>query len=158
MSEVNDTREAFEGRMRSAYSGIEQARRRPDDVSPSLVTIICDALHAIDALAAMSHPAPVSEPVGFVAEVEAERADRDRAKADAFDRIAAFFGVAGLDACAPASELFREVGNIIATVRGVPNPNAEDTAKHYRRVAPGRLSKRQRKLVGLEGVERGASN
>ena len=135
---------------RSAQSKMIVAQSFPNQLD--LESVVADLVQVACILSG-AH----AEPVGFVAEVEAERAERDRAKAAAFDRIAALVGVAGLEACAPASDLLREVGNIVASVRGVPNPNAEDTAKHYRRIAPGLLSKRQRRVVGLEGWRGGES-
>lgn len=77
-------------------------------------------------------------------------ASGDAAKAEAFDRIAAFIGAAGRVAgSASPSDLLHEIGNIVGTVRGVPSPNADDTEAHYRDVAATRLTAKQRKLVGL---------
>lgn len=105
---------------------------------------------ALSALAADVYPAKIDiggEPMPV-------HRDRDAEKIEAFDRIAAFVGMAGrIGGTATASAMLREVGNIIGGVKGVPAPNADDTEAHYRKVAPNRLSPKQRRMVGLGDSE-----
>lgn len=72
---------------------------------------------------------------------------------DGFMRVAAFVGASGRYGGVDAEALLREVGRIIASVQGVPNPLAEDTEQHYRREALARLTRRQRGRLGMRGED-----
>lgn len=109
-----------------------------------------DVAAALSELAADVYPAKID--IG--GESMPVRRDRDAEKIEAFDKIAAFVGMAGrVGGTATASAMLREVGNIIGGVKGVPAPNADDTEAHYRKVAPNRLSQKQRRMVGLGDPE-----
>lgn len=107
---------------------------------------IVEVAAALSELAADVYPPTIDiggEPVPV-------RRGGDLAKIEAFDRIAAFVGMAGrVGGAAKPHELLHEVGNIVGTVRGVPAPNADDTERHYRKIAPDRLTRKQLRMVGL---------
>ena len=70
-------------------------------------------------------------------------------RVEAFDRICALVGASSHVDAEIAERLVLEVGNICASVKGVPNPNAGDTYAHYRKVAPDRLTRAQLRLLGI---------
>lgn len=99
--------------------------------------------HLLDAVLALSGEVAVDR-AGDAVSSEVSAVPDPRV--DAFDRICILLGAAGFTDLI-AEDLLREVGNICASVHGVPNPNSGDTARGYS-AEVDRLTRAQRRLVG----------
>lgn len=122
----------------------ESARRLLDAAKPQTRGDVWSTInHLLDAVLALSGEFPARRAVDSVSsEVSAVPDPR----VDAFERICILLGAAGFTDLI-AEDLLREVGNICASVHGVPNPNSGDTARGYS-AEVDRLTRAQRRLVG----------
>lgn len=117
----------------------------------SFESSIRDLVGALECVAALAIPA---EPVETI-ELRGETVRIERAQLDpevrAFRKIAAFVGAAGYEGGVDASELMSTIAGMVAAVPGYPDPLSADSEAHYRAAAFDRLTRRERRLLGIRG-------
>lgn len=141
-------------RVSAARDGL-QASDLTQALPPGVDIITRDVVGALECLLALAiHAEPVKHDAGAIV-LDGERVELPQPAVSpevrAFHKIATFIGAAGYEGGADAATLMTEIAAIVAAVPGVPDPLAEGSEDHYRTEAMRKLTRRQRRMLGIRG-------